>query len=437
MGVQVRKRRDDPTGAWWVFISHRGRRRAKRVGDKKAAVVAASQLRARLTLGDLSVFDQPSVPVPSFEQVARRWLVEYPALHPIRPATLSNYRQFIEGHLIPFFGAKPISELTASQIEQFITAKRQPGGSIRNPARPLQDRAIQVGLVALRLILKRAARDKLIPANPMVDLEWRGAARTDRIDPFTGQELRLILAAAHQVDPAFALLVQVWAQCGARAGEIAGLQWADMDLAHGLLTIQRTYSRHRLGPTKTGRNRTVSFLHPILDDGGEWRPGSSTVAFEALGQLRQLVRADSSGPFVFGQAGKPLRSGRLHRLWRRTLLMAKVRYREPEQLRHTLASTLLSRGAPLLYVQSVGGWRSAAVLLRAYARWLPGGESATQVQPARPVESIPGWDRLDLVGVNGHNDGPVKEDSDAHPDHVLRRVKLSTPGLQSAGRHQE
>jgi len=147
MGVQVRKRRDDPTGAWWVFISHRGRRRAKRVGDKKAAVVAASQLRARLTLGDLSVFDQPSVPVPSFEQVARRWLVEYPALHPIRPATLSNYRQFIEGHLIPFFGAKPISELTASQIEQFITAKRQPGGSIRNPARPLQDRAIQVGLV--------------------------------------------------------------------------------------------------------------------------------------------------------------------------------------------------------------------------------------------------------------------------------------------------
>jgi integrase len=291
--------------------------------------------------------------------------------------------------------------------------------------------------VALRLILKRAARDKLIPANPMVDLEWRGAARTDRIDPFTGPELRQILAAAQQVNPAFALLVQVWAQCGARAGEMSGLKWTDVDLAHGLLTIQRTYSRRQLGPTRTGRNRTVSFLHPILDDGGDWRTGSSTLAFEVLGQLRERIEQAGAGPFVFGQAGKPLRSGQLHRLWRRTLMLAKVRYREPEQLRHTLASTLLSRGAPLLYVQSVGGWRSAAVLLRAYARWLPGGESTTQQQPVRPVQSIPGWDQLDPVGVNGPNDGPTKEDSDAHPNHVLRRVKLPTPGLQFAGRHQE
>ena len=435
MGVRVRAK---PKGSkvYWVFVTHAGQRRARRVGDRKAAELLKIRLQARLAEGDLSIFDEPTR-VPSFEEVARRWLVEYPALHPIRPATLSNYRQFIEGHLIPFFGPKPITELTASQVEQFITAKRQPGGSIRNPARPLQDRAIHVGLVALRLILKRAARDKLIPANPMVDLEWRGAARTDRVDPFTGPELRLILAAARQVDPALAVMLQTWMQCGARAGEIAGLQRADLDLAHGLLTIQRTYSRHRLGPTKTGKNRTVSFLHPILDDGGEWRPGSSTLAFEVLGQLRQRVEQAGAGPFVFGQAGKPLRSGQLHRLWRRTLTLAKVRYREPEQLRHTLASTLLSRGAPLLYVQSVGGWRSATVLLRAYARWLPGGESATQVQPAHLVGSLPEWDRLGPVGVSGHDNGPEKEPTHAHPNHVLRRVKLPTPGLQFAGRHQE
>jgi len=50
---------------------------------------------------------------------------------------------------------------------------------------------------------------------------------------------------------------------------------------------------------------------------------------------------------------------------------AKVRYRAPEQLRHTFASTMLSRNAPLLYVQAQGGWRSASVLLRVYARWMP------------------------------------------------------------------
>lgn len=80
---------------------------------------------------------------------------------------------------------------------------------------------------------------------------------------------------------------------------------------------------------------------------------------------------DDPEAFVFGRSRVPLSSMALHRRWRRTLTAAKVRYREPEQLRHTFASTMLSRNAPLLYVQGQGGWRSASVLLRVYARWMP------------------------------------------------------------------
>src|SRR4030081_891290 len=99
MGVRVRAR---PKGSkvYWIFIAHGGPRRARRVGPRKAAELLKIRLQARLAEGDLSIFDEaPSV--PSFEQISRRWLVEYPALHEIRPSTLSNYRSFIEGHLIP------------------------------------------------------------------------------------------------------------------------------------------------------------------------------------------------------------------------------------------------------------------------------------------------------------------------------------------------
>ena len=74
---------------------------------------------------------------------------------------------------------------------------------------------------------------------------------------------------------------------------------------------------------------------------------------------------------VSGRGRVPLSSMELHRRWRRVLIVARVRYRKPEQLRHTFASTMLSRNAPLLYVQGQGGWRSASVLLRVYARWMP------------------------------------------------------------------
>lgn len=52
-------------------------------------------------------------------------------------------------------------------------------------------------------------------------------------------------------------------------------------------------------------------------------------------------------------------------------------------LRHSFASTMLSRNAPLLYVQQQGGWRSAAVLLRVYARRMPQeSPTATLLAPA-------------------------------------------------------
>ena len=95
-------------------------------------------------------------------------------------------------------------------------------------------------------------------------------------------------------------------------------------------------------------------------------------AQSVLSRLRKLtVRSLDPEAFVFQRDGAPLSSMALHRSWKRIVLAAQVRYRSPEQLRHTFASTMLSRNAPLLYVQQQGGWRSATVLLKVYARWMP------------------------------------------------------------------
>src|SRR2546428_13997740 len=44
---------------------------------------------------------------------------------------------------------------------------------------------------------------------------------------------------------------------------------------------------------------------------------------------------------------------------------------------------MLSRNAPLLDVEQQGGWRSASVLLRVYARWMP-QDLAPSVTPVVP-----------------------------------------------------
>lgn len=148
----------------------------------------------------------------------------------------------------------------------------------------------------------------------------------------------------------------------------------------GSFTEKRSYSRGRIGPTKTRSSlRTVSFLHPVLEEGGGWHPRDAGVLTKAvLGDLRglQVVSVDPDAP-LFESAmdpATPLRQASFARAWVRVLKKAQVRYRKPHAVRHSFASILLSRNAPLTYVTKAGGWRSATTLLQTYAKWVEQAE---------------------------------------------------------------
>ena len=47
MGVKVREKVKG-SGEWWVFINHQGKRRSKKVGDKRAANAVKKEVEARL-----------------------------------------------------------------------------------------------------------------------------------------------------------------------------------------------------------------------------------------------------------------------------------------------------------------------------------------------------------------------------------------------------
>jgi integrase len=382
MGVNVKEWK----GAWWVFVNHHGRRKAKRVGDRRTAETVAKGIRKRLAEGAFRLAPQG----PPFVELAEEWLRKYPVIRSISQTSLENYTGFVRQHLIPYFGSMSVSTITAETVEDFISAKRGASGSTRFQDRGLSAGTVRSGLVALRLILERAVKAGYLPANPA-----RGVGRFPRreeetVDPFTPAELGRILASAHQQDATFAALCRVWAQTGMRAGEVAGLRWGDLDLDRGLVVVQRTYTRGRIGPTKTRRARSVSLLHPTTEDTAEWKPGATLDSRAVLLAIRRLpVQAlDAEAPLFAWQDGQLWHPMAVLRAWKRALRAAGVRYRAPEQLRHTFASLMLSRNAPVLYVQRQGGWRSAAVLLRVYARWMPqefDGQTQPAATPAQPA----------------------------------------------------
>lgn len=389
MSVKVRSWKGQ-RGVYGVFIDHKGQRVAKKVGDRQAAERVKRELELEFARGD---FKLPQRGL-TFKDLAVEWIAKYSATRAVSPTTMANYVSFIHHHLIPYFGEMPVADVDEAQIEAFIAEKRGPKGSVRFPGQPLADSALRVGRIALMLILDRAVRiHRVLTVNPARGLRLPRFGRPDdaeHVDPFRGDELRAILVVAWDVDRMFATFLWVWVQSGMRIGEVSALQNQDLDLVAGKAVVRRTYSKLGLGPTKTRQTRVVSFLHPIAQDTLEWRPGVTEESRRVLAKLKTLpVQSLAPEAFVFG-VEKPWPRWWINDRWRKVLHVAKVRYRNPEQLRHTFASTLLSRNAPMLYVQRQGGWRSAAVLLRVYAQWIPENfddvatapqPSATQAQP--------------------------------------------------------
>lgn len=375
MGVKVRQVGKD----WWIFVDYKKVRKAKKIGTRQAAEAARIKIEARLAEGGPIFTDAPA-PVPTFKDVATQWLPWYHGLYPLRESTMSNYRAFMNLHLIPFFGADLVNTVTRARVQDFISAKRSLDGS-RRQGKPLADSTIKFCLPILSLILDLAVERGWLTVNPMRGGKlWRAVSQGTPIDPFTTQELRDIVAAAESLLPGFGLMIRCLAQSGMRSGEIRGLRYEDFDPRTGQVSIKRTRTHGRIGPPKTtGSVRMAALTFPVLEDIAEWQPTPTSSA--VLARVGAIVPLDPTAPLFPNGVGRPY--DEFHDIWRRALTRAKVRYRNPHALRHSLISILLSRGAPLLLVAHQTG-DTANTILATYAKWMPQAVAIpTQVTAAR------------------------------------------------------
>lgn len=141
-----------------------------------------------------------------------------------------------------------------------------------------------------------------------------------RFDFFTAAEGNALVQAARDAEeralPQFAL------HTGARADEQLGVQWGDIDWRSKSIRFRRALLRGKVGPTKSGRERTVPLTGALE---------------KALQEIRHL-----RGPLVLcNPDGSPLT------IWRLTALIeltgATVRLSSPRNQRRSLGVPLRTR----------------------------------------------------------------------------------------------
>ena len=201
MGVKVRFHR----GAWWIFIDHHGKRRAKRIGDKATATRVAKDRSERLDRTDLHL-PAAKVEAVTFKQYSDQWL-EHARLN-FKASTVHFYEGHLERHLLPALGTRPVSSLSRADCRDLVTACRTKGlkpTTVRGIARTLST------------ILTQAVEDELLSANPALRLGryLRSADEPEsEIDALPRDEVtELVQVVRYQFAEMFP-----WLLCGLRTG---------------------------------------------------------------------------------------------------------------------------------------------------------------------------------------------------------------------------
>ncbi len=373
-----------PRRCWWLRTrDSAGRRTSIAFKTEQEALAAGAKVDAARVLGQEYQPKAITPTVPTFAEVATEALQLYAQLMKPRASTLANHEGFLRVHLLPHFGTKPVTPSTFSPLElqRFILSKQD----------ALSDASLRVNLPTLRLVLDHACKVGLLPANPLRSggRLWKFTPPSEAVDPFTSSELRSLLKAAREIDRDFATLLQVMAQAGLRPGEALGLRRCDVDLTTAMVSVKGSYSKHRLGPTKTRASvRTVSVLYPTTEDRPEWSPKKAGIATRhVLDGLRVLgLTAPDPTARLW-----PITASRFASRWAATCTAAHVRYRKPHTLRHSWSSILLSRGANVLAIVRAGGWSNALTVFRVYAKWIPeesaSNSASSDVTPEFPKQA--------------------------------------------------
>lgn len=294
---------------------------------------------------------------PSSATLAR-YLKEWLAiLKPrISTRTHASYKSLLDTHVIPLIGWKPISRLSALDLETVYSAMEDAKKSRRT---------IQYTHTVLSAALRQAVMWRLINHNPSLntDKRTRRRGRQITIRPFTEVELDRFLAAA--VEDRYYAVFLVGITSGLRPEEYLALGWQHFDAKAGTLRVERVLIRH---------GKTWTFHPPKTNTGRRLVPIPQRT-IEVLNRLRreQSARRLQTHNLIFtGAKGEPLDEGNLRRRhFRQILTRAKLDQRRLYDLRHTWATLSLAAGADPKAVSEWLGHRSVAFTLDTYQHLIP------------------------------------------------------------------
>jgi len=271
----------------------------------------------------------------------------------LQKSTFINYKRLSNRYLFPNFGDILVIDLAPWMIRRWVSEAKLTASSIKKILYPL------------RAVVDQAINDDLILYNPFDRVKINRLINKDmaksryEVNPFNIEEIKVILKVS---DGQIRNLLQFAFFSGLRTSELIALSWSDVDWHRKIVTINKSFVCGELKETKTlSGKRELLLLPPAL---------------EALELQKKYTFSQKDRVFHNPKTNKPwINSDQIYNTaWLPTIKLAKVKYRNPYQTRHTYASMMLSGGENILWVAQQMGHTNIDTLIKHYSRWIPNSD---------------------------------------------------------------
>jgi integrase len=271
-----------------------------------------------------------------------------------REKTVKGYRSESRGLLRSMGRDVSVDKITLADIRTYV----------EDPQVSLSTRRTRG--THLKALFKWATREGYIPDNPMQDYKLPKAVKTEPAYLSPAQVQMIIDHIRSKGDSLewLARSVLILANTGLRRGELARLQWRDINFETRLLTVRSRID----GATKSGHERTI----PISDN----------LLLDLEAAFKRTQPAEDSPVVVLG-SGQPPAPDYIYKTFKRQVLdCPQVSRTTLHGLRHAYASWLVSSGTPLPVVQELLGHAEITTTMK-YAHLAPDAKvKAMQLLPS-------------------------------------------------------
>ena len=212
---------------------------------KKGVKIKAREAVNAFAANGYSVKEKPTI--TTYRELVALWWESYK--NTIKPNSQQSMEGIVRLHILPVFGDYKLDKLTTPIIQQQVNkwadkANKGEKGAYANYSflNNINRRILQYG-VTMQVIQHNPARDVIIPRKQQ--------NKEHKVKFFNNQELKQFLDYLEDLDQSSYenffdyVLYKTLLASGCRIGEALALEWSDIDLKKGTISISKTLNRYQ------------------------------------------------------------------------------------------------------------------------------------------------------------------------------------------------